>query len=141
MITAEKPEGSKKAIKWIENLTHDVEAGEKYKGKVVRIMDFGAFVEILPGKDGMVHISKLANGHVDKVEDVCKVGDELEVEVCEIDDQGRINLKVQGVTGSQGPEQGLRPRRGAERDRPRRPRAPRAAGRDFGPRRDNRPRR
>jgi len=124
MITAEKPEGSKKAIEWIENLTHDVEAGEKYKGKVVRIMDFGAFVEILPGKDGMVHISKLANQRVEKVEDICKVGDTLDVEVDEIDDQGRINLRVQGVESAPR-DSGGGDRRGAQRDR----------GRDRGPRR------
>ncbi|PIZ81578.1 MAG: polyribonucleotide nucleotidyltransferase, partial [Parcubacteria group bacterium CG_4_10_14_0_2_um_filter_41_6] len=75
MITAPKPEGAKKAQEWIENLTHDVDPGEKYKGKVTRIMDFGAFVEILPGKEGMVHISKLSSERVERVEDVCNVGD------------------------------------------------------------------
>ncbi|MBR6753462.1 MAG: S1 RNA-binding domain-containing protein, partial [Clostridia bacterium] len=61
-------------------------------GKVVRIMNFGAFVELVGGKDGMIHISKLDNKRVEKVEDVVNVGDELEVKVCEIDSQGRINL-------------------------------------------------
>ena len=63
-----------------------------YTGKVVRMMNFGVFVELLPGKDGMVHISKLAKGRVEKCEDVVKIGDELEVKVVEIDSQGRINL-------------------------------------------------
>jgi polyribonucleotide nucleotidyltransferase len=134
MITAEKAEGAKQATEWIERLTHDIEPGEKYEGKVVRVMDFGAFVELVPGKDGMVHISKLANKRVEKVEDVCKVGDTLAVEVDEIDDQGRINLRVQGVEKQSG-ERGPGSRRGAERDRPR---GPRPGGRDSsrrGPRR------
>ena len=97
MITSQSADGAKEAKEWIERLTHEVKIGEKYEGVVTRIMDFGAFVEILPGKEGMAHISKLAAGHVDKVEDVCNVGDKLAVEVDEIDDQGRINLKVQGV--------------------------------------------
>ena len=63
-----------------------------FTGKVARIMSFGAFVEYAPGKDGMIHISKLANGRVDKVEDVVKIGDTLECRVAEIDSQGRINL-------------------------------------------------
>jgi len=121
MITSEKAEGAKQAIEWIERLTHDIEAGEKYEGKVVRIMDFGAFVELVPGKDGMVHISKLANGRVEKVEDVCKVGDTLSVQVDEIDDQGRINLRVQGVEKDSSQSFGA-PRRGVERDAPRRSR-------------------
>ena len=62
------------------------------RGKVVRIMNFGAFVEIAPGKDGMVHISKLENHRVEKVEDVVSIGDEIIVKVMEIDQQGRINL-------------------------------------------------
>ena len=76
----------------IEGIAKDIEVGEVYTGKVVRIMTFGVFVELLPGKDGMVHISKLANGRVEKCEDVVSIGDELEVRVAEIDAQGRINL-------------------------------------------------
>ena len=76
----------------VELLTKDVEVGEVYKGKVVRIMPFGAFIEILPGKDGLLHISKMANHRVEKVEDVMNIGDEVEVKVTEIDKQGRINL-------------------------------------------------
>ncbi|MBI4122401.1 MAG: polyribonucleotide nucleotidyltransferase [Parcubacteria group bacterium] len=119
MITSESAEGAKEAEDWIRRLTHDVEPGEQYEGTVTRIMDFGAFVEILPGKEGMVHISKLANERVEKVEDVVKVGEKLKVEVTEIDDMGRINLKVQGVNKPDvprgGPPRGGRPHGGDRR--------------------------
>ncbi len=81
-----------KTIEIIKGLTGNIEIGSIYKGKVVNILPFGAFVEFLPGKDGMVHISKLANKRVEKVEDEVKVGDEIMVKVIEIDRQGRINL-------------------------------------------------
>ena len=81
-----------KARKIIEGIAKDIEVGDVFTGKVVRIMNFGAFVELAPGKDGMIHISKLANHRVEKVEDVVNIGDELEVKVSEIDAQGRINL-------------------------------------------------
>ncbi|AAW39716.1 polyribonucleotide nucleotidyltransferase [Dehalococcoides mccartyi] len=92
VIGATDEASAQKAIKIIEDLTKDVEAGSVYTGKVTRIMTFGAFVEILPGKEGMVHISELADHRVEKVEDVVKVGDEITVKVTEIDSQGRINL-------------------------------------------------
>ena len=76
----------------VETIARDPEVGAIYKGKVTRLMNFGAFVEIAPGKEGLVHISKLENYRVDKVEDVVNVGDEVYVKVTEIDDQGRINL-------------------------------------------------
>ena len=76
----------------IEMLLKEPEPGEIYEGKVTRIMNFGAFVEILPGKEGLIHISKIAKERIDKVEDVLNVGDEVKVKVTEIDDQGRINL-------------------------------------------------
>ncbi|MEG0766726.1 MAG: S1 RNA-binding domain-containing protein, partial [Clostridia bacterium] len=81
-----------KARRMIEGIAKDVEVGDVFTGKVVRIMSFGAFVELVPGKDGMIHISKLANERVEKCEDVVNIGDELEVRVCEVDGQGRINL-------------------------------------------------
>ncbi|MBQ4609469.1 MAG: S1 RNA-binding domain-containing protein, partial [Clostridia bacterium] len=81
-----------KARRIIEGIAKDVEVGEVYMGKVVRMMNFGVFVELLPGKDGMIHISKLAKGRVEKCEDVVKIGDEIEVKVAEIDSQGRVNL-------------------------------------------------
>jgi polyribonucleotide nucleotidyltransferase len=91
-ICASDTDSGKKALKIIDGLTHDVQAGEVYLGKVTRIMPFGAFVEILPGKEGLVHISKLAFERVNKVEDVVNVGDEILVKVTDIDNQGRINL-------------------------------------------------
>ena len=81
-----------KARKIIEGIAKDIEVGDVFTGRVVRIMNFGAFVELAPGKDGMIHISKLANHRVDKVEDVVSIGDTLECRVAEIDSQGRINL-------------------------------------------------
>lgn len=92
MVTSTDAESSKKAVDWIHNIVKEVEPGEVYEGKVTRLMDFGAFVEVLPGKEGLVHISQLAKYRVEKVEDVVKAGDILKVEVIEIDDQGRINL-------------------------------------------------
>jgi len=83
---------ARKAMDMIDALIRDVEVGAIYTGKVTRIMNFGAFVEVLPGKDGMVHISELADYRVDKVEDVVKIGDEITVKVTEIDNQGRVNL-------------------------------------------------
>jgi len=85
-------EGAQKAIEIIEGLTKDVEVGAEYTGKVVRIMDFGAFVEIPGGKDGLIRISELANMHVPRVEDILDIGDEVRVKVMEIDSMGRINL-------------------------------------------------
>ena len=91
-ISTPDAEAAAKARKIIEGIAKDIEVGEVYTGKVVRIMNFGAFVELLPGKDGMIHISKLDNKRVEKVEDVVNIGDELEVKVNEIDAQGRVNL-------------------------------------------------
>ena len=86
-----------KARGMIEAIVKVIEVGEIYYGKVVRLMNFGAFVELLPGKDGMVHISKLADHRVEKVEDEVKVGDEILVKVVEIDDKGRVNLSRKGL--------------------------------------------
>ena len=91
-IASVDQEGAAKAQQIIENLTKEVEVGEVYLGKVTRLMAFGAFVEVLPGKEGLVHISKLAKERVENVEDVVNVGDEIMVKVIEIDKQGRINL-------------------------------------------------
>jgi DNA polymerase III epsilon subunit family exonuclease len=91
-IAAVSGENSRKAIQWIESLTREVEIGSLYLGKVTRIMGFGAFVEILPGKEGLVRIGELADYHVPTVEDVVSVGDEVMVVVTEVDRQGRINL-------------------------------------------------
>ncbi len=91
-IAAVDVEAGNKAKEIIDKLTADVEIGKMYLGKVVKIMDFGAFVEVLPGKEGLVHISQLAEQRVGKVEDVVSVGDEIMVKVTKIDEQGRINL-------------------------------------------------
>ena len=91
-IATPDAEAAEKARKIIEGIANGVEVGAEYTGKVVRIIPIGAFIELLPGKDGMVHISKLAKGRVEKCEDVVKIGDELEVKVVEIDSQGRVNL-------------------------------------------------
>jgi polyribonucleotide nucleotidyltransferase len=85
-------EAAQQAIALIDGLTKEIEVGAVYTGKVVRLMNFGAFVEILPGKDGLVHISELSNEHIESVEDVVKVGDEITVVVREVDSMGRINL-------------------------------------------------
>ena len=107
------------ARKIIEGIAKDIEVGEVYQGRVVRILsNMGAFVELLPGKDGLLHISKLANEHVEKVEDVLNIGDEVEVKVAEIDSQGRINLLRNDMEYKQrnrGPKQGER-RRPPRRD-------------------------
>lgn len=92
-IAAVDPEGGNLAKKMIEDIIKDPEVGEIYEGKVVKIMDFGAFVEILPGTDGLVHISKLANHRVEKVTDIVKEGDTIKVEIIEIMPNGKINLK------------------------------------------------
>ena len=76
----------------------EVKVGDVYLGKVTRLMQFGAFVELIPGKEGMVHISKLSNKRVEKIEDFCKVGDKMLVKVIEIDEKKRINLIHRGVT-------------------------------------------
>jgi polyribonucleotide nucleotidyltransferase len=89
--------GAEKAKKMVEALTKDVTVGETYMGTVTRLMNFGAFVAVLPGKEGLVHISQLAPGRIEKVEDAVKVGDEIMVKVVEIDSQGRMNLSRKAV--------------------------------------------
>ncbi|MFA6421970.1 MAG: polyribonucleotide nucleotidyltransferase [Candidatus Buchananbacteria bacterium] len=93
-VTGVSPEGVEKAVKWIEGIVKDVEVGEVYTGVVTRVMDFGAFVEVLPNKEGMVHISEFSDRRVDRISDVAKIGDELTVKVIEVDEKGRINLSV-----------------------------------------------
>ena len=90
-------EACQRAMKMIEDIVKEPEVGEIYEGKVVKIMEFGAFVNILPGKDGLVHISQLAKERVKKVEDVVSVGDTVRVKVSEIDKQGRINLSMKAL--------------------------------------------
>ncbi|WP_049754254.1 polyribonucleotide nucleotidyltransferase [Heliomicrobium modesticaldum] len=102
-IAATDTEAANKAVRIIESITADVEVGKVYTGKVTRIMNFGAFVEVLPGKEGLIHISQLAEERVAKVEDVVKIGDEVTVKVVEIDKQGRINLSRKEVLKANKP--------------------------------------
>jgi polyribonucleotide nucleotidyltransferase len=92
VITAKDQVSGNKAVEWIQRLTYMPKVGDVFDGKVVKLMEFGAFVEFLPGKDGLVHISQLAKERVNKVEDVCKLGDTIKVKLMEIDPQGRYNL-------------------------------------------------
>ncbi|MSR85684.1 polyribonucleotide nucleotidyltransferase, partial [Candidatus Uhrbacteria bacterium] len=94
MVTSVNPESMEKAVDWIKQLTREVKAGEIFEGPVTRIMDFGAFVEILPKTEGLVHISELAPTRVAKVEDVVKIGQMVKVLVYEIDAMGRLNLSM-----------------------------------------------
>jgi len=133
LIGSPDEQSARRAIEIIENLTRDVEVGEVYTGKVTRLMDFGAFVEVLPGKEGLVHISELADYRVASVGDVVKVGDEIMVKVVEIDRMGRINLsrravlgdssKTSGAGGKDGAASGYKPGKpgGFHRDRGRGP--------------------
>ena len=91
-VSSPDHDGVNAALKIIEGITKEVQVGEVYLGKVTKITTFGAFVEVLPNKEGLVHISKLAKERVNKVEDVVTVGDEILVKVVEIDNQGRVNL-------------------------------------------------
>jgi polyribonucleotide nucleotidyltransferase len=97
LVGSPSEEAAQKAIKLIQDLTREVAQGEIYTGKVTRLFNFGAMVEVLPGKEGLVHISELANYHVSQVEDVVKVGDEVMVKVIGIDNSGRINLSRKAV--------------------------------------------
>ena len=112
-IASPSAEAIEEAIDLVKGCAQEAEVGEVYTGKVKKIMDFGAFVEILPGVDGLVHISQLARERVEKVTDVLKVGDEIEVKVLEIDGNGKIRLSRRALlTGEDEP----RPR-GRERDK------------------------
>ena len=130
MITGSDSEGARRAEQWVKDLVREVKVGEEYKGKVTRIMDFGAFVELFPGKEGMVHVSKLAAGHVEKVTDIVNVGDELNVIVAEIDSQGRINLITQAAKEAGKTETGRPPRKTGFGGDGRRSRFPRRENRD-----------
>jgi polyribonucleotide nucleotidyltransferase len=97
LITSKNADEAERATAWIKDIVREVLPGELYQGKVIKIMNFGAFVEILPGQEGLVHISELAPTRVEKVEDVVNVGDIIAVKVKNIDEQGRINLTHKGV--------------------------------------------
>lgn len=101
MITSTNAEGAEKARDWIAMLTKEVEAGEVYTGTVTRLMDFGAFVEVLPKKEGLVHVSKMAPWRVEQPSDILAVGDKVQVLVSEIDDMGRTNLSMKDAAGNE----------------------------------------
>jgi polyribonucleotide nucleotidyltransferase len=118
IIGSPNEENAQKAIRIIEGLTKEAEVGQLYTGKVSRILNFGAMVEILPGKEGLVHVSELADFRVARVEDVVKVGDEVTVKVIGVDNMGRVNLSRKAVfadssgttnTGTPQQEQQRRP--------------------------------
>jgi polyribonucleotide nucleotidyltransferase len=93
-VTGQNQEDVDKAITWIKGIVREVEVGEVFQGKVVKIMDFGAFVEILPGTDGLVHVSKFVRDHIKSASDVVKEGETIPVKVMSVDDLGRINLSA-----------------------------------------------
>jgi len=119
-VASNNSESAQQAIDMIRSLTAEVEVGKTYNGTVKRIMDFGAFVEVLPGKEGLVHISQLATHRVERVEDVVNMGDRIEVKVTGIDSMGRMNLSHRALFEPEGEsnEQGGPPRQdGGPRDR------------------------
>jgi len=108
-VSAEKEAAAKKAINWIKDITREAKIGEIFQGKVKKILDFGAFIEIFPGQDGLCHISQLAPFRVNRVGDVVKIGDTVPVKVIGIDEQGRVNLSAK--------EAGYKPKTHVERKR------------------------
>jgi polyribonucleotide nucleotidyltransferase len=130
-ITTADAQGAHTAIRMIEQLTREPKVGDVYLGKVVRIMPYGAFVNILPNRDGMVHVSELDVQRVERVEDVVRVGDEINVMVTDIDPDGKISLSRRAVLTGEAPGKAVarkhgpaptRPRAPAERERRRPPR-------------------
>ena len=101
-VTGAKPEGREKARQMIEGITKEPEVGEIFDGKITRIMSIGAFVEYLPGKEGLVRASEISNERVNRIEDVVKIGDAVKVKIAEVDRQGRVNLSIRAVTEENG---------------------------------------
>ena len=104
-ITSDTEDGMKKAMSLIKQVTREIKAGELLEGKVTRILDFGAMVEIGPRQDGLIHISELAPWHVERVTDIVNLGDILPVKVKNIDEQGRVNLSLKDVPGKYSDEE------------------------------------
>ncbi len=122
-VAAVDQEAGQRAIDWINSIVAEPEVGAIYNGKVVKIMDFGAFVNFLGSRDGLVHISELAPERVRSVEDVVKLGDEVKVKVIGLDDRGKVKLSMRAVNQETGEEIPVEPRSGGGRGRPRRARA------------------
>ena len=118
IVGSPNEEAAQKAIRMIEDLTRDVNLGDIYTGKVTRLLNFGAMIEILPGKEGLVHISELADHYVSKVEDVVSVGDEIMVKAIGIDDLGRINLSRKAVVEEPSSLSGSRGKNSSGPERP-----------------------
>jgi len=97
MVTSADAAASARAVEWINNLTREVKAGEEFQGKITRLMDFGAFAEVLPGQEGLIHVSEIAPFRVERVDQYLKVGQVVPVRVIEIDDRGRINLSCKNL--------------------------------------------
>ena len=141
-VTGAKPEGRERARAMIEGITKEPEVGEVYDGKVTRIMSIGAFVEYLPGKEGLVRVGELSPDRVNRVEDVVKVGDEVKVKIAEVDRMGRVNLSMRAVNedGGDGYDSRQRAERERYRDRDERGGGPRRGGGGGGFRRGGPPR-
>jgi polyribonucleotide nucleotidyltransferase len=120
-IAGTDPKAIQAAVDIVKGITEDPEVGKIYRGKVKRVMNFGAFVEILPGKEGLVHVSELSSTFVKSVEDVVKLGDEFDVKLTEVDDQGRLNLSKKQADPNYKPEEDTNKREDKSRP-PRRPR-------------------
>jgi len=98
MVCGTDAAGVEKAVSWIKDITRVINAGEVFPGTVVRMLDFGAFIEILPGRDGMVHVSELAPYRISSPDNFLTIGQQVHVRVKEIDEQGRVNLTMKGLT-------------------------------------------
>ena len=96
-ISAASDDDGIRAKEWVENITADVELNKVYSGKVTKITNFGAFVEVLPGKEGLLHISQIAQERVENLSDYVEQGQHIQVKVIDIDDKGRINLSTKGL--------------------------------------------
>jgi len=140
-ITSRMAEGMKEAMDWVRLLTAEIEVGKTYHGTVTRLMDFGAFVEVLPKQEGLVHVSEMAPYRVNQVKDIVKEGDKVYVKVTEVDQMGRTNLSMKQAEGNVYPEpptqaerkpEGDRPARRPGSDRPSAPRGPRPPHRNNG---------
>ena len=106
MIACAKSEGAEDALARVEAMTEEIKVGRIYNGTVSSVKDFGAFIEIAPGKDGLCHISELSTGYVKSVDEICKVGDKLQVKVIAIDEQNRVKLSRKAILTEQAESQG-----------------------------------
>ncbi|MNC90706.1 Polyribonucleotide nucleotidyltransferase [compost metagenome] len=105
-IACVSPEGGEAALKRIKDITADVEVGKIYEGPVLRLLDFGAIIQLLPGRDGLLHISQISNERVNAVSDHLKEGQIVKVKVLEADDKGRVRLSMKAVGAPEAAKQG-----------------------------------